>query len=126
MQSLGTTESAPEERISFKDAKANFYAAAKEGLKAKIRWLDGKVHPVTTIIMEELLPLARKGLTGFGIDSEDIELYLGIIEGRARTGRNGAAWQRAYTAKHGRDENRLCLAYMERQQSGLPVHEWSI
>ena len=126
MQALGSAESAPEDSLPFEDAKANFYAAAKDGLNAKIRWLDGKMHPVTVIIKEELLPLAQKGLTELGIDRADAALYLGVIKERVRTGLNGAAWQRAYVKKHGRDLNRLCLAYLERQKSGLPVHEWSI
>ena len=126
MQALAMEKRVPEDELPFKAAKENFYTAAKYGLNANLVWLDGKSHPVTVRILEELLPLARQGLREFSISNEDIERYLRIIEDRVRSGQNGAAWQRAFTKKYGRDEKRLCLAYMDRQNSGLPVHEWSI
>ncbi|MFQ5430911.1 MAG: glutamate--cysteine ligase [Nitrospinota bacterium] len=126
IQAIGSEKTPPEENLPFGKARDNFYTAAKNGLNANLYWLDGKPHPVTVIILEELLPLARRGLHEFGVIGKDIERYLRIIEERVRSGQNGAAWQRAFTAKHGRDEKRLCMKYMERQNSGLPVHEWTV
>jgi hypothetical protein len=73
-----------------------------------------------------LLPLAESGLTQLEVARDDRQTYLGIIAARLRTGMNGANWQRAFVAKHGNDMTALAAAYMERQESGEPVHEWTI
>ncbi|MBI1195375.1 MAG: glutamate--cysteine ligase, partial [Gammaproteobacteria bacterium] len=39
---LGTTSTPAEDRLDFSDAKNNFYAAARQGLDARIKWLDGE------------------------------------------------------------------------------------
>ena len=49
-------------RLSFDDAKENFFAAARHGLNAQLRWLDGKSLSATSLILNDLLPLARAGL----------------------------------------------------------------
>ena len=46
-----------------------------------------------TLILEEFLPLAREGLEKPGLDAENIDLYLGVIEERVRSRRTGAQWQ---------------------------------
>ncbi|HEY5446653.1 MAG TPA: hypothetical protein VIJ87_19755, partial [Pyrinomonadaceae bacterium] len=46
-------------RLSFDDAKENFFAAARNGLNAQLKWLDGKSISATSLILNELLPLAR-------------------------------------------------------------------
>jgi len=55
-----------------------------------------------------------------------VRRYLGIIEARVRSRQKGAAWQRRYVAAHGRDMLSLTGAYVERQHSGIPVHEWDV
>ena len=77
-------------------------------------------------MQRELLPVARRGLESLGIDAEDIDLYLGVIEARVRSGCNGAEWQRRYVEKCGTDMRALVKAYTERQRSGAPVHEWEV
>ena len=72
------------------------------------------------------MPLAKKGLQQLGIAADDRETYVGIIAARLRIGMNGANWQRAFVAKHGTDMMALTAAYLERQESGEPVHEWTI
>ncbi len=116
----------PEQLLSFDRARANFYEAARHGLSSCITWLDGKEVSTRDLLLQELLPLSRRGLEALGIDQDDIEHYLGIIEGRLETSQNGAAWQRAYVAKHGHDMYALTMAYQENHQKGRPVHEWPI
>ncbi|MCU7950901.1 MAG: glutamate--cysteine ligase, partial [gamma proteobacterium symbiont of Bathyaustriella thionipta] len=112
--------------LAFVQAKENFYHAAKQGLKAKITWLSGQSIPLKALILDYILPLARDGLSQSGLTRQDIDYYLGIIEQRTKSGQNGAAWQRRYVDKYGKNMQALTLAYEKNQQSGLPVHEWEI
>ena len=89
------------ERIPFSTARDNFYRAARDGLDARIVWLDGSEVSVQTLLADEILPMAREGLKLLGADEEDIERYLDVAEARVRTGLNGGAWQRAYIERHG-------------------------
>jgi gamma-glutamyl:cysteine ligase YbdK (ATP-grasp superfamily) len=116
----------PEQRLSFAQARSNFYQAAQHGLEAQITWLDGKKVLVKELLLHELLPASRQGLQRLDISRDDIELYLGIIEDRVRTGQNGAAWQRAYVAKHGRDMYQLTMSYQGHHRKGDPVHSWPV
>lgn len=126
VEMLGSAPAPPEAALPFEQAQANFYAAARDGLQAHATWLDGRSVPMRELLLHELLPMARRGLERLHFDRHDIERYLGIISGRVETGRNGAAWQRAFVARHGADMEALTCAYRERQQGGAPVHEWSV
>ncbi|KAA3629612.1 MAG: glutamate--cysteine ligase [Proteobacteria bacterium] len=121
---LGRSADPPERGLAFTTARENFYRAARFGLEATIVWLDGREVPIRDVLAQYLLPLAREGLAGFGLNPGEIEEFLGVIEGRVRSGRNGAAWQRAYVERHGPDMQALTYAYLQRQRSGRPVHEW--
>ena len=125
VQALASDADPPEGRLAFSEARDNFYHAAQGGLSAKIRWIDGASATVAEILHGQLLPAARSGLERLGINGPEIHFWLGIIEERLRTGQTGAAWQRAFVARHGPDMEQLARAYLERQESGLPVHEWS-
>jgi hypothetical protein len=48
---------------------------------------------VDELVLRQLLPMADEGLRRWGMAAEARERYLGVIEGRARSRRNGAAWQ---------------------------------
>ena len=87
-------------------------------------WLDGRKGPVSSLLLDELIPLSRYGLGLLGIDAPDRDHYLGIVKARVNNACTGANWQRAYVARHGNDMQGLTEAYYQRQQSGLPVHEW--
>lgn len=126
VHTLGTLPTAPESALTFKQANTNFYAAAKDGLRSSIVWLDGKQVPIKRLLLETLLPLARYGLEALDLSKDDIQCYLGIIEERLNSGQNGAAWQRAYIKKHGENMQRLTSAYRERQREGAPVYEWIV
>ena len=123
---LATLDAAPEHDLSFDEARDNFQRAARDGLDARLTWLDGHVHTVRELLLEELIPMAHAGLALLGIDEADRERYLDIAAARVRSGQNGASWQRAWCARHGRDPLRLSVAYLERQRNGAPVHEWTL
>lgn len=126
VRALVTRRVAPEAELPFETARTNFYAAARDGLAARLSWLDGRKADAADLLRSEILPLARQGLQQYRFDPEDVQRYLAIAEARVRSGRNGTAWQRAYIAAHGRDFARLTAAYLQRQASGRPVHEWPI
>lgn len=115
----------PETRLQFGDARDNFYAAARNGLQANLLWLDGERRPAQRLLADTLLPAAERGLRALQVADRDIARYLDIVAARVDSGQNGAAWQRAYVRAHGADPLQLTQAYLERQDSGLPVHRWS-
>lgn len=78
--------------IRFADVKTNFLAAARDGIRAQMNWFDDEHLPVKTLILEELLPLARKGLESRGIDADDVSRLMDIIEERVTFRRTGARW----------------------------------
>jgi len=112
--------------LSFPTARDNFYACARHGLEARVVRSDGTHEPIARLLIERLLPCARQGLRDLGLDSGEIDRYLGILDDRITSGQNGAAWQRAWVARHGRDMAALTAAYAERQAEGQPVHTWDL
>ncbi len=119
-------------RMSFEDARSNFVTAARNGLDCKQRWIDGVAISARDLLLGELIPMAREGLEECGIDRGDIDHYLGVVTNRIETGRNGARWTLDSVAKiheFGSRAERLAsltAATISRQQSGQPVHEWSL
>ena len=113
-----------ENQIPHSSTRDNFYAAARFGLRSSQRWIGGKDIIARDLILDELLPLAHRGLTSLGISSVDREKYLGIIHDRVKSGQNGSTWQRSFVQKHGRDMTALTRAYIKYQNSGQPVHQW--
>lgn len=116
----------PSEVIPFHVSRDNFYTCAKDGLDAIVTWEGRERGPVRELLTEKLIPIAKEGLISLGIDDSSISRCLGIILERARSGQNGAKWQRDYVRASGRDMRRLLEAYLERQHTGRPVHEWDI
>ncbi len=125
-QFLANTPSAPEGDLPFALARENFYAAAKQGLGAELTWLGGNRVRARDLLLDELIPMAKHGLTTLGVSPAEIDCYLGIVHARVKSGQTGAAWQRSYVQTHGRDFPGMVAAYLERQRSGAPVHEWDI
>jgi CBS domain-containing protein len=119
-------------QMAFGDAKSNFFAAARHGLKAQFTWLGGKSYPATSLILDHLLPLARAGLKQSGIEAKDIDNYLGVIEDRVRSEQTGAQWARRSLAAMGEQGTRdvrlrtLTAFMLARQQGGEPVHTWPV
>jgi len=116
----------PEQRLPFALAKQDFYSAARQGLAARVHWLDGAKGTLAELFQPRLLPLAQQGLARLGIDRSEGDYWLGIIAERVASGQNGATWQRRWVVARGNNMQRLTEAYLQRQQSGRPVHEWTI
>jgi hypothetical protein len=123
---LAHCERPPEADLPFNDARANFYRAARGGLNAEAVWLDGKPVGLGKLLLGELIPMACEGLRLLGIDGGESLKYLTVIRERVSSGQNGASWQKAFVASHGRDFFKLTAAYLQHQQNGRPVHEWGI
>ena len=116
-----------EQRLPFDRARANFYAAARHGLDAELRWPGASsLVSARSLVLEVLLPEAQLGLAWLGIPADEAQHYLGVIAARVQSEQTGARWQRHWVARHGRDLAGLTLAYLERQQGGEPVHRWSL
>ena len=119
-------------RMAFDDAKLNFFRAARHGLDAQFQWLDGQSHNAAVLILDQLLPLARQGLTGAGVAAEDIDKYLGIIEERARGRQTGACWIMKSLAALGSSamkdatQRRLTSEILANQKQSQPVHLWPV
>ncbi len=135
---LGLMTALPEEfgdvrgKMSFDDAKNNFFNVAQNGLNTQITWFDGKVYSTRHLILKELLPLARKGLEKAEIDAADIEKYLGIIEARTKAKITGAQWMLDSFENMCEKANlNTCLqtltsAIKSNQEKNQPVHEWKL
>ncbi len=130
MSELGATLDDVAERMDYDHARANLYAAARDGLGARFTWLDGEELLAQPLILDRLLPLAKSGLERAGVDSEDAERYLNILDRRVRTLRTGARWvaQSLVGMKErgspGARDSALVAAMISRQKTGLPVSEW--
>ena len=125
-------------RMSFDEAKSNFFRAARHGLDAQFNWVDGQTHTAAALVLEHLLPLARRGLSNSKVDSVDVDKYLGIIEERVRSRQTGARWivkslealqdngsNESNRPKDSR-QRRLTAAMLACQKQGQPVHRWPL
>jgi CBS domain-containing protein len=119
-------------RMVFDDAKLNFFRAARHGLDAQFQWLDGESHSASSLILDHLLPLARRGLVDSQVATEDVDKYLGIIEERARNRQTGAGWimksltaMESSTSKDAR-QRELTSAMLANQKQGQPIHRWPV
>lgn len=112
------------EALEFARVRSNFYEAARYGLHARIDWLDGVRHPVSRLLQKALLPAAADGLDLLGIDPDDRDRYLDVLERRLDSGQNGAVWQRRFLARHHGDLTALTASMLEQQACDTPVHLW--
>jgi CBS domain-containing protein/gamma-glutamyl:cysteine ligase YbdK (ATP-grasp superfamily) len=118
-------------RMEFDDAKLNFFRAARHGLDAQFKWIDGESHSAPALILDHLLPLARQGLTARGVANEDVDKYLDIVRERTQSRQTGATWIiksiAAMDNSISKDtrQRRLTSAMLANQKNGEPVHRWS-
>ncbi|NOY66988.1 MAG: glutamate--cysteine ligase [Gammaproteobacteria bacterium] len=117
---------APELELPFATARDNFYACAKHSLNAHVAWMGGEKGRMKQLLLQKLLPAAERGLHELDIDTGDVRLYMDIIRKRVETGQTGSVWQRQYIKKYQCDMQTLTAAYAEHQQTGEPVHSWSL
>ena len=125
VRGFGLEDEPAEARMTFETARDNFYNAARYGLGARIGWNGGEVG-IRELLLEELLPTARRGLVSYAIPDQDIDGYLGIVEARVESTQNGAAWQKRWVTRNGMRANDLVLDYARMQESGEPVHTWPL
>jgi CBS domain-containing protein len=119
-------------RMSFDDAKMNFFLAARHGLDAQFQWLDGESHSAPALVLDHLLPLARQGLIEAQVAVADVDKYLDIVEERAQSRQTGAAWimkslcaMDNSTSKDAR-QRKLTSTMLANGKKGEPIHRWSI
>jgi len=132
MVELGATLDDLTGRLDFDHARANLYAAARDGLGARFTWLDGEEALAQPLLLDRLLPLARAGLARAGGDPADSARYLGIVEQRVRSMRTGSRWMiqsmaamKAGSAPGARATT-LVAAMIARQKSEQVVSEWDL
>ena len=121
-------------QMSFSAAEENFHVAAQQGIEAQVYWPGVGQVSATELVLRRLLPMAREGLDGWGVDAETRDRLLGIIEQRCLTGTNGAEWfvrrmAAREEAEPGIDRfdalRATLLEYRERMHTNEPVHTWS-
>lgn len=120
-------------KMSFATAEANFTECARRGMSATVYWPGFGELPAEELVLRHLLPLAHEGLAAWGMSTAARERYLGVIEARCKTGRNGAEWQVATVeALERRGLDRLTAIremlrhYAEGMHSNQPVHTWDV
>ena len=131
MSSLGTEYGDVDKVMAFDDARANFTAAARHGLRAQFAWVGGKTRSAADLIVDHLLPLARQGLESKRIDSEDIDRYLGTLQARVESQQTGSRWVLDSLASmdagpHSREERYRAIVAdtLDHQRRSEPVHTW--
>lgn len=137
LRSMAAAEQPLWTKMSFSAAHANFLHAAQHGMDARLHWPDlgPGLTEVTTdrLVLGTLLPMAHEGLRLWGVDAEVRDRFLGVIEGRAKTGRNGARWQvsTVRALEDGGMTRPQALAemlrrYCEHMHANEPVHTWDL
>ncbi len=120
-------------KMSFSSAHENFLSCAKRGIDARVYWPGVGEVTVDELVLRRLLPMAAEGLERWGVAGEVADRYLGVIEARAKSGRNGASWQvetvRAMQHR-GLDRAKALRAmlelYCQNMHTNEPVHTWEI
>jgi CBS domain-containing protein len=118
--------------LNFDDVKANFLAAARDGIRAQMNWIDDRQFTAKDLILDQLLPMATEGLQEAGIDQDDIDRYLGVVQERVAMRRTGSRWllESLYNMKdRGTLDQRLrCLvsSMVDQQSSNMPISHWSL
>ena len=131
MSSLGDEYGDPADSFPFDYARSNFVAAARYGLDAQFHWFDDTMITAQDLILEHLMPKAREGLLSHGVDAEDVEKYMGILEARTKLRRTGARWmlESLDSMEGGNNDQRgraLVKALDKRQLTGSPIHTWEL
>ncbi|UQS27426.1 glutamate-cysteine ligase family protein [Amycolatopsis thermalba] len=120
-------------QMSFQAAEENLYAGARNGFDAQLYWPGQGWVPPDELVLRVLLPLAVEGLRSADVSEAAIDRYLGVIEQRCLTRRNGAWWQRATVTEaedRGADRdtalNTMLGRYLELGRGGEAVHTWPV
>jgi gamma-glutamyl:cysteine ligase YbdK (ATP-grasp superfamily) len=119
-------------QLSFATAAENLHEAARHGLDAQLYWPGVGETPAAELVLRRLLPMARDGLSRWGMSADRADRLLGIIEQRCLTGQTGASWQVAVAGAlakgNGADRDealrQMTQRYTEHMHANDPVHTW--
>ena len=120
-------------KMEFAAAQRNFTEGARHGMRAQLYWPGLDTVSTEELVIEHLLPMAYVGLDRWDVAAEIRDRVLGVIEGRARAGRNGATWQvstvralqeRGLTRPAALAE--MLRRYCDHMHSNEPVHTWEV
>jgi hypothetical protein len=90
--------------------------------------------PAAELVLRRLLPLAHEGLDRWGVDAQDRDRLLGIVERRCVTLTNGASWQAAQFHRFYEDRKldrgdalrEMTVLYRDHMHENIPVHDWPV
>lgn len=114
--------------MDFKDIKNNFFKAARNGMETLFKW-NNEFISSKDLILNEFLPIARKGLQESKINTEDVDFYLSVIEGRIKS-QNGSQWmvnnyRNLQKGKSNFEALQTITAFLEKNQlEDKAVHQW--
>jgi gamma-glutamyl:cysteine ligase YbdK (ATP-grasp superfamily) len=118
-------------KMSFAVAERNFLEAARHGIDAQLYWPGVGEVSADELVLRQLLPMADEGLRAWGVAADVRDRFLGVIEGRAKTGHNGAAWQVSTVRalqESGMTRPRalaeMLRRYCDHMHTNEPVHTW--
>jgi hypothetical protein len=118
----------PIQSQDWETAKANFYAATRDGLKADIEWVtaDGATTTATDEIYGELFEHAREGLEQRGLPTEAAHEYLRPLRERVDRRMTPARWKHDYVSRRVEENVPLAeaiwgmqAAYIDHQEETL-------
>ena len=114
-------EDHPVAELSWEQAKENFYAAARDGMDADVRWItaEGDRTDDLTRCLEDLLDAASDGLERRGLPRERAAAWLEPLRDRVCRGRTPAGWKRAETAMRLNEGSSLAEAIHGMQRAYL-------
>ncbi|WP_340076313.1 CBS domain-containing protein [Leptobacterium sp. I13] len=118
------------EQMDFKDAKSNFFNAARYGMATRFYW-DGELISSEKLILDELLPMAYRGLYSMKVNPKDVEHYLTIIENRVKN-LSGSRWMVESfrnLKKHNKTPEALRILTEEiyrNQEKAYPIATWQV
>lgn len=132
---VGLMQALPEQyrhlpaKTEFNEVRENFIKAARYGINTELKW-NGRSVPAKTLLLEELIPLAARGLEKSGLTSYEAGRLLNLISERADTRQTGTRW----TVGQYRELKKRCepveaqleltACLYEYQRSGHPVARW--
>ena len=118
------------QKMDFRDAKSNFFSAARYGMATQFKW-EGKIVSSQELILNKFLPMAYKGLYSMGVSPKDAEHYLKVIENRVAS-HNGSQWITKSYRNLQKDYKKyealqlLTSNMYEKQIHDYPVSTWNV
>jgi hypothetical protein len=120
-------------QMGFDAAEENFARGARDGMEAALYWPGVGEVAARDLLLSHLLPMAHRGLEEWGVSRAVRERYLGVVEGRCATGRNGARWQseavgrlEAAGADRANALRQMLERYVGHMHANSPVHTWPL